>query len=146
VFASIDMCMVDGVDGWADFIKVGAEGSYILRDGRAEPVVCPAPPLGILDSVEPVTVRRQLFAGDIIIMMSDGVYGSGDWLESVLAQLDTTRAVDELAEYILELSLEHQPQQDDRTVIVSRVSSAKSQPGTSYIPGYRYSTRKAAAN
>ena len=57
---------------------MGAVPTFIRHRGGVETVSCAAPPAGIIERATPLTVRRQLYDGDIAVMMSDGVFDALD--------------------------------------------------------------------
>lgn len=92
-FATLDIAIINQVNGQTDFIKLGASPSLIYSLKGIRIVKGATPPAGILENIEVNTIRRVLGAGNIIIMMSDGVWeavhsggGPGTWLEKVLKE------------------------------------------------------------
>ena len=73
VFATADMLLIDLARGRAEFTKLSASRSYILRGGRVLTVEGGRLPLGILEKVDPGLAEVRIKAGDAIYMMSDGV-------------------------------------------------------------------------
>lgn len=72
-FCALDICVVDMNDAVADFIKLGGVESYIMRSDRVRTLRGSALPIGILDEIKPYHERVQLTAGDVIVMVSDGI-------------------------------------------------------------------------
>ena len=72
-FQTLDMCVVNLRTGEADFIKLSAPESVILRKEGCEVVEGGSLPLGILREVRPVISRRRLFSGDVVVLATDGV-------------------------------------------------------------------------
>lgn len=73
MFATVDLCVVDLVTGEAEFTKLAACRSVILRRGEVLTVEGGRLPLGILEGVSASTCKVVLEPGDVIIMASDGV-------------------------------------------------------------------------
>jgi len=73
MFATVDLCVVDLINGTAEFSKLSASRSVILRRGEAIGVDGGRLPLGILEGVRPSVRRVKLEPGDVIVMASDGV-------------------------------------------------------------------------
>ena len=120
-FTTLDISVVDTATGGLDVIKLGAAASFIVRRESVEVLSCQTPPAGILDSIQPITSRYQLFDGDMVLMMSDGVY---DALESkgvaeLVDTLDTSNP-QTLADALLLKAVENGAQ-DDCTVMVLRI-------------------------
>lgn len=78
LFATVDLCVVDMNTGVAEFSKLAACRSLILREGELLRIEGGRLPLGILQSVQPAVSRIRLKDGDVIIMGSDGVMEAGD--------------------------------------------------------------------
>lgn len=73
MFATVDMLVLDLSSGAAEFIKLAACASLIVRGGEIFRVEGGRLPLGILERVQPAVTRTQLQPGDTILMASDGV-------------------------------------------------------------------------
>ncbi len=122
-FSSLDIAVVDTGTGGLDVIKLGAASSFIIRRDGMEVLSCTLPPAGILDNVQPLTSRYQLYDGDMLVMMSDGVC---DALETkgVAQIVEATDTVNPqvLADALLEGALDRGAD-DDCTVLVTRLFS-----------------------
>lgn len=123
-FSSLDIAVIDVSTGALDVIKLGAASSFIVRQGGIEQLSCSQPPAGILDGVQPLTSRYQLYDGDALIMMSDGVY---DALEAsgVADIVDALDAVNpqRLADALLSEAVK-KGSKDDCTVLAMRLFAA----------------------
>ena len=73
VFSALDMCVFDLATGDVDFIKVGAPDGFIKRGREVEVVEAGSLPLGILDEIEPKITKAMLCAGDMVVLVSDGI-------------------------------------------------------------------------
>lgn len=121
MYATVDLCLLDLVEGEAKFIKIGAAPSYILRRGQAIAIQTPSLPLGILDEVQPASLKRVLQEGDMLVMVSDGLCGQEDWLEELLPTLaDCTPK--QLCGEVLLSAAERGLEVDDRTVMAARIA------------------------
>ena len=80
IFATLDLCVIDLNTGVAEFTKLAACRTLILRDGELLPVEGGQLPLGILERVQPTVRRVRLRAGDMLVMGSDGVMEAGEAL------------------------------------------------------------------
>jgi len=120
-FCTLDIAVIDTRTGGLDVIKLGSASSFIVRRDNVEMLSCTLPPAGILDSVQPLTSRYQLFDGDMLVMMSDGVY---DALESrgVVEAVDLLDTVNPqtLADELLKRAKQNGAE-DDCTVIALRI-------------------------
>lgn len=125
VFSSLDIAVVDTSSGGLDVIKLGSASSFIIRKENIEVLSCTCAPMGILDKVESVTMKYQLYDGDMVLMMSDGVF---DVLESkgvaeIIDALDTQNP-QYLADEILKKALENGAR-DDCTVLAFRLFAVR---------------------
>ena len=100
IYATVDLAVIGQSDRRAKFYKLGAAPSYIIRGRRIRRISQPALPVGILPEIRLTHVSARLAAGDIIVMMSDGICDSGwrcpdgwrcqdgtDWVKSFLDDL-----------------------------------------------------------
>lgn len=133
-FTTVDMTVIDTTAGEAEFLKVGAAPSFVKRVREVATVKSASLPVGIMQQVELEPVRWLLAAGDIIVMVSDGVVevpGRGlereTWLANFLRRLPEGDP-QELAELILRQAVElaGHCRRDDMTVVVAKIAE---QPG-----------------
>ena len=125
-FATVDLCMVDLYTGEAEFIKNGAEPSYIKRKNGTETVRSASLPVGVLSGVEVESFAHQLSCGDTVVMVSDGLAlkeSGGDWLRQVIDSASLNISPQKLADEILNraLTLKGGEADDDMTVLVLRL-------------------------
>ena len=73
LFATADMLLIDLDSGRAEFTKLAASRSYIVRGNRVHVVEGGRLPLGILDEVQPGVKCADLRRGDVVFMMTDGI-------------------------------------------------------------------------
>ena len=123
-FSSLDISVIDTKSGGLDVIKLGSAASFIVRRDSVEAVACSAPPAGIVDAPEPTTLRFQLFDGDIVVMMSDGVFDALD-AKGVVDVVDyaNTKNPQTLANELLKRAIELGAE-DDCTVLTMRLFCA----------------------
>lgn len=72
-FATVDLLRVDLLSGDASFFKSGAAPSYVLRDGRLFKLSSRSMPVGIVKKMNTERIDFSLEAGDVIVMLSDGI-------------------------------------------------------------------------
>ncbi len=120
-FSSMDIAVVDTYSGALDVIKLGAANSFIVRRDGVETLSCSLPPAGILDAIRPLTSRCQLYDGDMLIMMSDGVFDAldGKGVLQAVDEMDTANP-QTLADGLLRRALARGAQ-DDCTVMALRL-------------------------
>ncbi len=120
MYATVDLCLLDLVEGRARFVKIGAAPTYILRGSEVMVVHTPTLPMGILEDVTPATVVRNLEDGDIVVMVSDGVAGDGEWVEGILPRLKGL-SIEAMAARLLQRAQDLGLPEDDRTVMVAQM-------------------------
>jgi len=129
-FATIDLLEVDLIGGEACFVKSGAAPSYVLRGEDLFKIASNTMPIGITRELNAEEIRFSLKAGDIVVMVSDGVaqsFEDGVWLATMLArEWDDERSLRDSAEMILARALEKVgARRDDMTVGVVRICDAQ---------------------
>ena len=128
MFATVDLCVVDLLTGSAEFTKLAACRSLILRGNEVIEVDGGRLPLGILERVQPSNRRVRLQPGDVIVLASDGVMDAvdGDALCECLLR-HGHQPPKMLAETLLDLAeREGDPRRrDDRTVLCARIAQRR---------------------
>ncbi|TEB09693.1 Stage II sporulation protein E [Pelotomaculum propionicicum] len=134
-FATVDLSVINLNSGQADFIKIGAVPTFLIRDGQVEQIKSCSLPVGIIEDLEVSTLTRTCQAGDLLVMVTDGILdaykGSGsreEWLAGVLLDVVDMQP-QEMADLILKLAqagaggAARAP--DDMTVLVARLEKQK---------------------
>ena len=128
MFATVDLCLIDLATGRAEFSKLAACRSLILRGREIIPVEGGRLPLGILEKVRPSVATVQLKPGDVILIGSDGVMDAipeDNFVENIL-RANTTAAPTELAELVLRAVQSAAPRHtDDMTAICVRIGKRR---------------------
>lgn len=127
-FATVDLSLLDLSTGRAEFVKVGAAPSFVKRGSDITVVKMSSVPVGIINQVQVEPDFRVLRPGDLIVMITDGVWDvSKDdldkerWLINHLSR-ETATDPEAVAESVLARALELMPEPgDDMTVLVARV-------------------------
>ena len=127
-FATVDMCVIDLFSGDAEFVKNGAEPSYIKRGGTAEVIRTASLPVGAMKDMEIETFAHKIGDGDIIVMLSDGLQmkdGHEEWLKSMIEETDEKMPAQEVADRIMDMAkvLKNNETDDDMTVVVLKLLS-----------------------
>lgn len=119
MFTTIDVCLIDPSLSQYKFLKVGAPPSYIIRGDKIISVHSPSLPLGILDNVMPVCIKRQAMPGDIILMASDG-FDAAKYQDCIMkySSLPPSRMARQLM-----IKAEDAEAPDDTTIITAKVKS-----------------------
>ena len=125
MYATVDLCIIDLNTGIAEFSKLAACRTLILRGGEVLRIEGGRLPLGILEKVQPAVSRVKLRPGDMIIMGSDGVMELGDGMMiERIARLNSACEPEQLAgELVREAGIRRsRSRTDDLTCICARIA------------------------
>ena len=78
MFATVDLCLIDLNTGTAEFSKLAACRTLVIRGSEVLRIEGGRLPLGILEQVQPAVTRIRLRPDDMVVMGSDGVMEAGD--------------------------------------------------------------------
>ncbi len=123
-YSTLDVCLLDLPNQYADFIKVGAPFGIIKHNTDLEMVEGGALPIGALDNINPSTYKTAISTKDIVILTTDGItdaFETADNFKDFVSHLVSTNP-QVLAEAILSeaLRLNDNSAKDDMTVLVAR--------------------------
>ncbi|MCI2106658.1 MAG: SpoIIE family protein phosphatase [Intestinimonas sp.] len=120
-FTTVDLLQVDLFTGTSALYKFGAAPSYLRRGKKVTRIIGSALPAGLVSGnyTGPDITRLTLSAGDVVVLISDGVtVGSDDlWLREALSSFDE-KSPRELAHTLIQASGEKGEAADDRTALV----------------------------
>ncbi|GAB6932069.1 stage II sporulation protein E [Calditerricola satsumensis] len=127
-FATLDLAILDLHTAEAKFLKTGSTPSFIKRGREVFTVTAGNLPIGILRDIEVDVVTLGLKPGDLLIMLTDGVYDAPKvenkerFLKRMIADLATDDP-QEVADLLLEQVVRHHHGaiHDDMTVAVVRI-------------------------
>ena len=125
-FSTVDLLEADLLSGRCTFLKAGAAPTYILRSSKLYKIFSATPPVGIISGFTAESTRFDVEAGDVIIMMSDGVVQNNEdsaWLAELI-RFDTTKDPSVLSKVILDKSCEINTRNDDMSVCVIKIEKA----------------------
>ena len=133
-FATVDLAVINMYTGQTDFVKIGAEPTFLLRGREVDMIKASSLPVGIVEDIEVASMSKKLQPGDVLVMVTDGVLDAyrgpeerEDWLAGVLEDV-AHMAPQQMAELILKLAhtsaggTARAP--DDMTVLVARLETA----------------------
>ncbi len=129
MFATVDLALIDLQTANTRFIKIGSTPSFIKRGSDVITVTANNLPVGILEEIEVDVVSRTLKPGDLLIMMSDGIYEAPRhienrqmWMKRLISELETDDP-QQVADLLLEKVIRQHSGQivDDMTVLVARI-------------------------
>jgi stage II sporulation protein E len=129
IFSTLDLAMVDLQNASARFLKIGSTPSFIKRGSKIIKIQASNLPMGILQEFEVDVVSEQLKAGDLLIMMSDGVFEGPKhvenydlWMKRKISELETDEP-QAIADLIMEEVIRSRSGMidDDMTVVVAKI-------------------------
>ncbi|WNF37068.1 stage II sporulation protein E [Bacillaceae bacterium IKA-2] len=140
IFSTLDLAMIDLQDVSAKFLKIGSTPSFIKRGNKVLKIEASNLPIGIINEFEVDVVTEQLKAGDLLIMMSDGIFdgpkhveNSEVWMRRIITELkseDPQEVADIIIEHVIRTS--DNRIEDDMTVVVAEIK--RNLPKWSTIP------------
>lgn len=129
-FVTIDMCIIDLYTGQTEFIKTGAEPSFVVHKKAVRAVKSASLPVGAIAGVEVDVIKHRVYEGDTLVMMTDGLDGgSGDETEiKGYIEKNCGDNISGFANSILEYAIEENNGnvKDDMTVICARIRQKRS--------------------
>ncbi|MBD1372451.1 stage II sporulation protein E [Hazenella sp. IB182357] len=152
VFATIDLAMVDLNTAEGRFMKIGSTPGFIKRGKSVIPLAASNPPIGILKDIDIDSVEMKLEPGDLIIMMTDGVYDAprhilnkDAFMEKIIKEI-VTKDPQSFADCLLErvIRQHHGQIKDDMTIVVSKVERYVPEWSTIRLPGLQRIDRSPA--
>jgi stage II sporulation protein E len=129
IFSTLDLAMIDLQNASAKFLKIGSTPSFIKRGNKVIKIQASNLPIGILQEFEVDVVSEQLKAGDLLIMMSDGVFEGPKhvenydlWMKRKIQELQTDDP-QEISDLIMEDVIRSRGGliDDDMTVTVAKI-------------------------
>jgi len=129
IFSTLDLAMIDLQNASVKFLKVGSTPSFIKRGNKVMKIQASNLPMGILQEFDVDVVSEQLKAGDILIMMSDGIFEGPKhvenfdaWMKRKIKELKTDKP-QEVADLIMEEVIRSRAGliEDDMTVLVAKI-------------------------
>ncbi|KGP71832.1 stage II sporulation protein E [Pontibacillus yanchengensis] len=130
IFSTLDLAVVDLHDAAVKFLKIGSTPSFIKRGDQLIKIESSNLPIGIIKEFEVDVVSEELKAGDILIMMSDGIFEGpkhvenvDQWLKRKIRDMKTEDPQD-IADLLLEEVVRTRSGaiEDDMTVVVAKIN------------------------
>ena len=127
-YSTVDLTVFDLYTGECELIKAGASSTFIRKGDQIEHLTSTSLPIGVMNSIEIDSVKRQLTDGTYVIMLTDGVLdalpvGEQDFLLETIIKGNKIRNPKELARYILQqvLNWTGKEPEDDMSVLVAGI-------------------------
>ncbi|MDC3417916.1 stage II sporulation protein E [Aquibacillus salsiterrae] len=142
IFSTLDLAMIDLHNAAVRFLKIGSTPSFIKRGNKIIKVEASNLPIGIIQEFDVEVVNEQLKAGDLLIMMSDGIFEGPKnienvdmWLKRKIKEVESEDPQD-MADLLLEEVVRTRAGEieDDMTVLVAKIE--KNNPKWAAIPTY----------
>ncbi|NHM33505.1 stage II sporulation protein E [Neobacillus terrae] len=143
IFSTLDLAVIDLQNAAAKFLKIGSTPSFIKRGGKVFKIQASNLPMGIIQEFDVDVVSEQLKAGDLLIMMSDGVFEGPRhvenydlWMKRKIQEIQTDEP-QEMADLIMEEVIRSGSGsiEDDMTVTVAKIKH--NTPKWASIPMYK---------
>ncbi|WP_027410145.1 stage II sporulation protein E [Anoxybacillus tepidamans] len=147
IFSTLDLAIIDLQNAATKFLKIGSTPSFVKRGNKVMKIESSNLPMGIIKEFEFEIVSEQLKAGDLLIMMSDGVFEGPShvenhelWMKRKIMELQTNDP-QEVADLIMEEVIRTRSGriEDDMTVVVAKVKH--NTPKWATIPAYMYAKK-----
>ena len=109
-----------------EFYKCGAAATYVKRGENLFKLAAETVPLGILKATDAAKLSFDAQAGDVVIMMSDGItQGDEDclWLIEILSK-EWDPSAEIMTKRIIDAAREH-GSEDDASVVMVKISSER---------------------
>ncbi|MEW9502914.1 stage II sporulation protein E [Jeotgalibacillus marinus] len=129
MYSTVDLAMIDLQSAKAKFLKVGSVPSYIKRGKQVKTIEASNLPMGFFRDLDMEVLEDQLKAGDLLIMLSDGVLDGHRfienperWLKRQIAELKTTEP-QEVADILMEAAVRTSGGviEDDMTILTVQI-------------------------
>jgi stage II sporulation protein E len=113
----------------AQFIKLGAAPTYILKNSKVTTISNMNIPLGLINETDYVPIVYDLDKSSIVVQVTDGVINdeydyNSNYITKYLQNVDKNKTVKVIGEELYKLILKEKKNKidDDFTVLVSKVS------------------------
>ncbi|MDQ0220888.1 stage II sporulation protein E [Peribacillus cavernae] len=128
IFSTLDLAMIDLQDAKAKFLKICSIPSFIKRGDKVIKIESSNLPMGIIQEFDVDVVSEELKAGDLLIMMSDGIFEAPNhvenfdfWMKRKIKELQTDEP-QEIADLILEEVIRARGMiDDDMTIVTAKI-------------------------
>ncbi|WP_310551937.1 stage II sporulation protein E [Paenibacillus glufosinatiresistens] len=142
-YATVDMALIDQYSAQTTFMKIASAPSFIKRGSEVIPVSGSNLPIGIIQEIEVELITLQLHPGDLLILMTDGIYDAPGyavnkeiWMKRLIQEIDSSDP-QEIADCLLEKVIRYSGGEihDDMTILVSRLDHYQPEWSTLHMPG-----------
>ena len=143
IFSTVDLAIINLFNGYTKFLKIGSTPSFIKRGEEIIEITANNLPIGIIQDIDIDSVGYELLPGDLLIMMTDGVYDSPKsainkelWMRRLIQEIETEDP-QEFADLLLEKVIRYEKGEisDDMTVVATKITKYQPEWATIKIPG-----------
>ncbi|GIN42256.1 stage II sporulation protein E [Heyndrickxia oleronia] len=129
IFSTLDLAMIDLQDASVRFLKIGSTPSFIKRGDKVIKIESSNLPMGMIQEFDVDVVSEQMKAGDLLIMMSDGIFEGPKhvenydlWMRRKIREIET-KDPQEIADLIMEEVIRTRSGMidDDMTIVVAKL-------------------------
>ena len=123
--STVDLMELDQMSSRASFYKSGAAPTYVFREGSLFKLRSRTVPVGILRETDHRRIGFDVGAGDVIVMVSDGVTQGKEecpWLFDLLRSHGEDSSPDRLADLIVKYAKE-EGATDDLSVLIVKIGN-----------------------
>ncbi|MFT9486234.1 MAG: stage II sporulation protein E [Tepidibacillus sp.] len=154
IFSTVDLAIVDLFNAKTKFLKVGSTPSFIKRGDEVIMISANNLPVGIIQDIDIESIEVALQPGDLLIMMTDGIYDSPKrtankelWMKRMIQEIESDLP-QEFADLLLEKVVRYLQGEitDDMTVVVSKIDKYQPEWATIKIPGLSKIERERMVN
>ena len=124
--ATVDLLELDLMEGKASFYKNGAAPTYVFRSGGIFKLRSRTVPVGIIPKTDTRRIAFDVAAGDMIVMVSDGITQGREecpWLFDLLRSQSEAASADRIADLVLKYA-KSEGASDDLSVLVVKINEA----------------------
>jgi stage II sporulation protein E len=124
--ATVDLWELDLLNGKAAFLKSGAAPTYVLREGGLFKIRSKTLPVGILREPDTKRISFDVGAGDVVVMVSDGVTQGKEecpWLFDLLRGNISTLGIEKTADLVVNYA-KKEGSSDDLSVLILKIDKA----------------------
>lgn len=119
-FTTLDACIVDLENEVCTFVKLGSSVSVLKHKNTSEVISCESLPIGIIQNIKPTITKKQITAGDMIFIASDGIvdaFGSIDTYRSFINDSKIFNMKKYLDDVLSDAEFQNKKHPDDMTII-----------------------------
>lgn len=122
-FSSVDLLELDLLKKRVSFVKAGAAPAYLLRSTKLFKVSSETPPCGIIEGFCAENTSFEVFSGDIIIMLSDGITSSIDCGTALCDIMNNSKGMspETIAGKILDAACSMSVHDDDMSCVLVKI-------------------------